>query len=72
MMILFSIHSNLTMMITDPDLYFYNSTNFNDTAQCNYFDERTFNEADQIKNGRTESAFSMCHLNIRSIRKNLG
>ena len=56
----------------DPDLYFYSSTNFNDTIQCNYFDETTFNEADQIKNGRIDGALSMCHLNIRSIRKNLG
>ena len=53
----------------DPELYFYNSTNFNDTIKCNYFDETTFNEADQIKNGRIDGALSMCHLNIRNIRK---
>ena len=56
----------------DPDLYFYNSTNFNDTIQCNYFDETTFKEVDQFKHGRIDGALSMCHLNIRSIRKNLG
>ena len=56
----------------DPDLYFYNSTNFNDAIQYNYFDETTFKEADQFKNGRIDGALSMCHLNIRSIRKNLG
>ena len=55
----------------DPDLYFYNSTSFTDATQCNYFDEMTFNETDQIKNGRTDGALSMCHLNIRSIRENL-
>ena len=52
-----------------PWTVFYNSTNFNDTIKCNYFDETTFNEADQIKNGRIDGALSMCHLDIRSIRK---
>ena len=51
----------------DPDLYFYNSINLNDIIH-----ETTFNEADQIKSGRTDGALSMCHLNIRSIRKSLG
>ena len=56
----------------DPDLYFYNSVNLTDAIQCNYYDEKTFCEADFHRgNNQTGGVLSICHLNIRSMKKNL-
>ena len=56
----------------DPDLYFYNSVDFRDAIQCNHYDEKTFCEADfQRGNNQTGGVFSICHLNIRSMKHNL-
>ena len=56
----------------DPDLYLYNSVDLTDTIQCNYYDEKTFCEADfHCGNNQTGGVFSICNLNIRSMKKHL-
>ena len=55
---------------TDPDLNFYNVMN-QYVAQCNYYLEPYFNEHIINKVPTTKSLFSLCHVNIRSIKKNL-
>ena len=54
----------------DPDLHNYNSLN-QLTYKCNYYLESTFNEG-MKNNGPFQNSFSMCHVNIRSMSKNLG
>ena len=54
----------------DPDFNFYNEmAEFNSRHECKYYLEKSFNRnlGDQADN-----AFSILHLNIRSIPKNLG
>ena len=55
---------------TDPDLHFYNGMS-QYVTQCNYYLEPYFNEHMANKVAITNSIFSLCHVNIRSIRKNL-
>ena len=55
---------------TDSDLNFYNVMN-QYVAQCNYYLEPYFNEHIINKVPTTKSLFSHCHVNIRSIKKNL-
>ena len=55
---------------TDPDLHFYNGMS-QYVTQCNYYLEPYFNEHIANKVAITNSKFSLCHGNIRSIRKNL-
>ena len=52
----------------DPDLNFYNSLN-QLTSKCNYYLESLFNSETNKASG-TEDLFSLCHLNIRSLKKN--
>ena len=60
-------HSSL-LCDPDPDLHYFNS--FNQVlANSNYFTEAYFKE--HINKCCDKDAFSMCHLNIRSISKNL-
>ena len=57
----------LNLCDIDPHLKFYNSLN-QFTSKCNYFLESSFNLK---KNARgTEHSFSLCHLNIRSLKQN--
>ena len=53
----------------DPDLNFYNKIDCQ-LANCNYFDEPGFDDLTK-KIGATNKCFSLCHVNIRSIKKNL-
>ena len=53
----------------DPDLHFFNSFNQH-VANCNYLTEASFSKAICTPNLKKQS-LSICHLNIRSIRKNL-
>ena len=61
-------HSSL-LCDPDPDLHYFNS--FNQVqANSNYYTETTFKEY-VAKCTDAKDMFSMCHLNIRSISKNL-
>ena len=57
----------------DPDVNFYNNVNSHLGLSCNYYLENTFYELvkSQMHNSTTENGFSLCHLNIRSLRANL-
>ena len=52
----------------DPDLNFYNALN-QLTSKCNYYLESSFNSVINKASG-TNDLFSLCHLNIRSLKKN--
>ena len=53
----------------DPDLHFYNSIDFH-LSKCNYYEESSFAQiAPNMAN--LSQSLSLCHLNIRSIKKNL-
>ena len=54
----------------DPDLHFYQEFN-QATVKCNYYLETEFNDEISKPNG-TKDVLSLCHVNIRSARKNLG
>ena len=53
----------------DLDLNYFRSFNQR-ISRCNYFVESSFN-SELYKCSKTKHHFSICHLNIRSIRKNL-
>ena len=53
----------------DPDLHFYNSIDFH-LSKCNCYEESSFAQiAPNMAN--LSQSLSLCHLNIRSIKKNL-
>ena len=52
----------------DPDLNFYNALN-QLTSKCNYYLESSFNSVINKASG-TKDLFYLCHLNIRSLKKN--
>ena len=52
----------------DPDLYFNNALN-QLTSKCNYYLESSFNLEINKASG-TDDLFSLCHLNIRRLKKN--
>ena len=54
----------------DPDLHFYQEFN-QATVKCNYYLETKFDDEISKPNG-TKDVLSLCHVNIRSARKNLG
>ena len=53
----------------DPDLNYFRIFN-QYISRCNYFVESSFN-SEICKCSNTKQHFSMCHLNIRSIRKKI-
>ena len=54
---------------SDPDLHYYSS--FNQLiSKCNYFLESSFNE-NYEKCKSSKNVFSVCHMNIRSMSKNI-
>ena len=56
----------------DPDLNFYQDYVPNLNLNCRYFTEGSFNSAyDQMNRKNVTNAVSLCHINIRSIAKNL-
>ena len=54
----------------DPDIHFYQEFN-QGTVKCNYYLETKFNEEISEPKQSTD-VLSLCHVNIRSARKNLG
>ena len=56
----------------DPDINIFNNINFNIKEKCVYYNESRFTEllSKNISN-TSDILFSMCHINIRSIKKNL-
>ena len=54
----------------DPDLHFFQEFN-QATVKCNYYLDTKFNEEITEPTGST-NFLSLCHVNIRSARKNLG
>ena len=54
----------------DPDIHFYQEFN-QVTVKCNYYLETKFNEEISEPKQSTD-VLSLCHVNIRSARKNLG
>ena len=57
----------------DPDVNFFNNVNSHLGLSCNYYLENSFYDLvkSQMNNLTTENMFSLCHLNIRSLRANL-
>ena len=60
----------------DPDKNYFNKYDFKLTKNCQYYDENQFN-MEYAKNRdansiiKASNPFSMCHINIRSVAKNL-
>ena len=63
------IDHNSPLCEIDPDLCFYDSIDF-DLSLCNYYCEFSFIEVVSKVTGSSQ-LFSLCHLNIRSIKQNL-
>ena len=61
-------HSSI-LSETDPDLHYFNSFN-QFSYKCNIFLQSKFNITTKASN-ITHEDFSLCHINIRSLRKNL-
>ena len=61
----------IPLMDSDPDLQYYNdATSINNVTHCNYYLENTFNnKCNQLK--IDNNSYSLCHVNLRSIPKNL-
>ena len=55
----------------DPDLNFYNEIHFHCASKCTYLTESKFKEYLSSKIDNHYLPFSICHLNIRSLSKNL-
>ena len=55
----------------DPDLNFFCEQNLFSGHCCPYFLEETFNEQIKCFGGRDTQFFSVCHINIRSMKANL-
>ena len=54
----------------DPDLYFYNNIDFQLTSNYNYYDESNCAGNKTLQTSVHQILF-LCHLNIRSMQKNL-
>ena len=55
----------------DPDLNFYNEIHFHCASKCTYLTESKFKEYLSSNIDKHSLPFSICHLNIRSLSKNL-
>ena len=57
----------------DPDINFYNEIDYHLVSQCNYYMENHFTNAisNRFSNKSLHDMFSLCHINIRSIKANL-
>lgn len=65
-----NVNDNLPIYDVDPDIQFYQSVCNNSLNNCDYYQEDSFNrKIDNLKIG--PGSFSMFHVNIRSIPKNL-
>ena len=56
----------------DPDINFYNKTDFHTGFNCNYYMEDFLSVALSGKIDHINAVFSLCQVNIRSIPANLG
>ena len=56
----------------DPDLNFYCEQNIFSGFLCKYFTDESFNEKLSSLSSEDVLSFSLCHINIRSIKANLG
>ena len=66
-----SDNSHLPIYDTDPDLQYFNDTTYiTDASHCDYYLEHSFNKKCKSLEVDNE-CFSLMHLNIRSIPKNL-
>ena len=63
-------NDNIPLSDVDPDMAYYNETHHMIYACSDYFDEFTFNKSVK-KQFENKESFSLLHLNIRSIPKNL-
>ena len=58
---------------TDPDLYFFYDIEYQVSSICNYFDCESFKKAHyDMKKQYSIDNLALCHLNIRSLKQNLG
>ena len=66
-------HHNHPLDDVDPDINMYNEMNLHIGHRCMYFLENSFNEqlTIQKENCNAKNAFSLFHLNIRSMKQNL-
>ena len=57
----------------DPDVNYYNEIDSHIALNCNYYFEESISAAinDNIKTGNLSKVFSLCHVNIRSLKANL-
>ena len=57
----------------DPDVNFYNNINTHLGLNCNYYMENSFYDLIKARTNclTSENVFSLCHINIRSLRANL-
>ena len=55
----------------DPDLNFYNEIYQKYMHKCNYLTESGFKDTLSLSKSIAASSFSLCHINIRSLNRNL-
>ena len=57
----------------DPDANYFNELNIHISQNCNYYYEHSFHDIMQtrFKNMINHNVFSLCHINIRSLKANL-
>ena len=57
----------------DPDINFYNEIDYHLVSHCNYYMDNHFTSAIKNKFGNVSlhDMFSLCHINIRSLKANL-
>ena len=57
----------------DPDMNYYNEIDSHIALNCNYYFEESISAAinDKIKTRNLSKVFSLCHVNIRSLKPNL-
>ena len=61
------------LIYIDPDMNYYNEIDSHIALNCNYYFEESISAAinDKIKTGNLNKVFSLCHVNIRSLKANL-
>ena len=55
----------------DPDVHFYNELSYNLSSNCRYYHEDVFKTEVRNNKNALHEYFSVCHINIRSIKSNL-
>ena len=62
-------NNNLTIHDVDPDINYYHDINYLLTYKCHYYHEDSF--SNEVIKQSVPNMFSICHVNIRSAKKNL-